>query len=426
MAAIFFAGILYGVWAFYKDWFPVPQIKNGRNAVQSLLSAGEPPWYLTLPGGRPQINRHDPSQTAAGLVLVAGLKDGPRNFIRVVDREGNIIHEWVPDWFEIWGDKGDFPDFVRPKSQPGAIIHGVAMASNGDVVLNFEYLSTIRLTPCGDVRWKLDNRAHHSLFIDGKENIWVSAEHTNPSDGFVPQNHEEPFNSWTIQKISADGQILETVDILKVLVENDLLGLLNLHSQINEETAVSGDTLHLNDVEVIPEALASSLFSPGDIMVSLRNINTIFVMDPKTHRIKFRTTGEFLRQHDPDFIGNDRIILFDNRNLDPSSKPENLKSRIMEIDAVTRQVSFPFSGTGESEFYTNIMGKQQMLDNGNVLITSSKEGRVMELTPDGKLVWEYNNITENGHNGLISSADVLPENMNTGFFRDLAEDCPKN
>ena len=69
-----------------------------------------------------------------------------------------------------------------------------------------------------------------------------------------------------------------------------------------EITDVSGDTLHMNDVETFPGYKEEGAFAAGDIMVSLRNINAIVIFSEKDEKVKYACVGEFVRQHDPDFI----------------------------------------------------------------------------------------------------------------------------
>jgi hypothetical protein len=75
-------------------------------------------------------------------------------------------------------------------------------------------------------------------------------------------------------------------------------------------------------------------------------------------------TGPFLRQHDPDFLPNGHILLFDNRKGGPGR--EFGFSRILEIDPATRRVVWSYVGSGQEPFYTDARGKQQPLPNGNV------------------------------------------------------------
>jgi Arylsulfotransferase (ASST) len=74
-------------------------------------------------------------------------------------------------------------------------------------------------------------------------------------------------------------------------------------------------------------------------------------------------------------------------------QPYKNASRILEIDPVTQQVVWRYSGGEEEEFFSEIRGKEQVLPTGNVLITEPQEGRVLEVTRDATLeiVWEYYN-----------------------------------
>ena len=47
-------------------------------------------------------------------------------------------------------------------------------------------------------------------------------------------------------------------------------------------------------------------------MISLRNVSTVLVFDPDDLKIRYSITGRFVRQHDPDFVDNNTISVFDN------------------------------------------------------------------------------------------------------------------
>lgn len=61
------------------------------------------------------------------------------------------------------------------------------------------------------------------------------------------------------------------------------------------------------------------------------------------------------------------------------------------------------------------MGKHERLPNGNWLIASAMEGRVIEATPAGKVVREFNNIIDANFNSVISSALFVPD----GYLKSL-------
>ena len=70
---------------------------------------------------------------------------------------------------------------------------------------------------------------------------------------------------------------MPVVDLLR---DNGLSGLLYMSAIKQRDTSVTGDTLHLNNVEPFPAAMQPGVFAPGDLLVSLRNIDTC----PGLHR----------------------------------------------------------------------------------------------------------------------------------------------
>jgi hypothetical protein len=64
-------------------------------------------------------------------------------------------------------------------------------------------------------------------------------------------------------------------------------------------------------------------------------------------------------------------------------------SRVLEIDPVKMELVWSYA-PGAAFYGTNISGAQR-LPNGNTLITEGPGGRVFEVTPQRKIVWEYIN-----------------------------------
>src|SRR5690625_4852079 len=55
-----------------------------------------------------------------------------------------------------------------------------------------------------------------------------------------------------------------------------------------------------------------------------------------------------------------------------------------------------YGGTSEQPLDSAIRAEQQRLDNGNTLIVESNGGRILEVTPDGEIVWEFINPARSG------------------------------
>jgi hypothetical protein len=221
--------------------------------------------------------------------------------------------------------------------------------------------------------------------------------------------------------VSPEGEIIQEISVMDLLKNNDLNGLLYMGTLNNMSTEVRGDTLHLNDVEVFPSSMEPGIFEVGDIMISLRNINTILVFRPDNKKIKFLSTGGFVRQHDPDFLDGNTISVFDNNNIGPNSNGH--QSRILILSAIENKSFVYYSGNKDHRFYTNIMGKHQWLPNGNLLISEPRNGRAFEINKDGKIVWQFFNEVEPGIVGLMEEVERLPFKYTGLFSKERTKNC---
>jgi hypothetical protein len=280
-----------------------------------------------------------------------------------------------------------------------------------------------RLDPCGEVVWKLPYMTHHSVFVSDDGNLWVPglryhAEPVSSLPGIVP-----PFLEDMILEVSPHGRLLREISLLELFYANELEALLFANGLDTFDDATHRDFLHLNDIEILSmsDAAAFPLFDAGDIMVSLRELNLIMVIDPATEEVRWTQTGPWIRQHDPDFLPDGRIMVFDNRRDDRDGRIFG-GSRILTIDPVTREVQTVYEGSDEAPFFSNEQGKQQPLANGNVLIAETLRGRVFEVTPGDRIVWSYISRYDDDHVTQISDAERYPEDYANFGSDECAED----
>jgi len=68
-------------------------------------------------------------------------------------------------------------------------------------------------------------------------------------------------------------------------------------------------------------------------------------------------------------------------------------SRVLEIDPITKQIIWQYSARSsqiaEWRFYSPFAGSAQRLPNGNTLIDEGAQGRAIQVTAEGEIVWEY-------------------------------------
>lgn len=395
-----------GVAVLQYRFFPYRFVHRTLEIAEEVLDPGaNDNWYRSAPvsaGPNPRTT----GAAADGVNLISALGSDHQLVIQLTSMDGKLINRWDADWFRVWPDSVHLTEKERPKQRPGTDVHGMALLRDGSIVYNYSSLGMVRLDVCGRVLWRLAYRTHHSIEVDEDGVLWVPGElHRDRELPGFP-NLKPPFREETLLRVSQDGKILEEISVLSLLKENGLAGLLHLTTSAGLSTAVSGDFLHANDVEPFPRNMTPGAFRPGDVLVSIRNTGTVLVFEHQSHKIKYVTIGHTTRQHDPDFVDGDTIAVFDNNNTGPESAGQN--SRIVLFSPLRPEPRVYFQGPPGRRFYTDVLGKEQWLANGDLLLTSARQGWAFELDPHGQIVWEYLNLTKPGEVGLLSELRRLP------------------
>ena len=399
VASIVCFSFIYGVFVARYRVFPYKLFALAKSMVREYIYKDRIMFYFLKSNYPHRSAIYNSGQAYEGLNLVTSIRADEKISAKIMDLDGKIIHEWIVDWFKIWPDAKHVPDTLLPKSRPGTAIHGAVIMENGDLVFNFEYLSLVRIDIQGKVVWRLPYQTHHSVSKDDDGNLWVCGRkmHRVPDARFP--GYSPPFYEETILKVSPEGKIMQEWSVQELLSKNGFVGLLYL---------IKGkDVLHLNDVEPFPATLKEGFFKKGDVLVSLRNVNTVFVFNQESQEIKFIVTGKFVWQHDPDFIDGNSFSVFDN-NFVTSNKDACYQSRILIVSAPENTVKVFFEGGSKTPFYTSTRGKHMWLPNGNLLVTEPNQGRAFEINQRGEIIWEYINYVGDGKVGVVQEVQRLP------------------
>lgn len=325
-----------------------------------------------------------PKEMASGLTTVTSwwkTPEGPKVGMKLIDGEGRVLHEWLADRGEVFGDA-----FQR-KDPTSTDVQGSLLLPGGDVVINLEYVGAARLNSCGKILWTQTEGNHHSIAQGEDGSFWmpgVSEEQRTGSDKY-PNGYTGLGPVWIdrILHVSEEGRILDDINVLDLLYENGLDRFIFQHRK------KSGDITHMNDVEPLSSSLSDEypLFNTGDLLISLRNINIVFVIGPESKKVKWYSRDPFILQHDPDFIGDGWIGVFDNNRGKGSATGEG--SRIIALQPHTDSSYTLFRPDLVDRFYTAHRGKWQMLENGNMLLSEEEAGRALEVSAEGRAVWEW-------------------------------------
>ncbi|MGL4279410.1 MAG: arylsulfotransferase family protein, partial [Albidovulum sp.] len=290
-----------------------------RSDWQNLLPGGEPVHFLQparLPGDGVTINtRPDDGK----LIMIAGYFDDD-NQVRLIRRDGTVVAKWPVRMLDL------FPDlsFTRlpPATNHNIDIHGALINPDGSLVFNFDYGGTTKLSRCGDVLWTLPAETHHSVERSEKGGYWIPTRgYIDPPDYgvFYPLTHPTKkvgfFLYDKIAKVSEDGKILSEKSVPEILFDNGLAPVLTaIGSSYTHSSTPTAELTHVNKIAELPAAYAAQFpqFEAGDLMLSLRTHNLIFVVDPDTWKVKWHSTGPWVRQHDPEFAPDGTILVFNN------------------------------------------------------------------------------------------------------------------
>lgn len=233
--------------------------------------------------------------------------------------------------------------------------------------------------------------------------------------------------------------------------------------------SIVGDWLHVNSMSVVgPNKwydAGDERFHPDNIIWDAREANIIAITSKKTGKIvwqlgpeydstpELRELGWIIGQHHAHIIpkgvpGAGNLLVFDNGGSAGYGLPnpgaptgiDNAKrdySRVLEIDPTTLKIIWQYTPSEAGYiipvtsygFYSPLISSAQRLPNGNTLICEGCGGRLIEVTVDHEIVWEY--IAPYYGTGLMSEEGQMGKNEDKGCntvyraYRVPYEYCPK-
>lgn len=192
-----------------------------------------------------------------------------------------------------------------------------------------------------------------------------------------------------------------------------------------------GDWMHINSMSVLgPNRwydAGDERFHPENIIWDARETNIIAIISKKTGNIvwqvgpyyntspELKKLGWIIGQHHAHMIphglpGAGNILVFDNGGWagygapNPSAPTGRMNawrdySRVLEIDPITLEIVWQYTPKEAGfvipldayRFYSPFISAAQRLPNGNTLITEGSDGRLIEVTPEHEIVWEFIN-----------------------------------
>jgi hypothetical protein len=330
-----------------------------------------------------QAGLWDPERAYNGYTLYQGLVEDK---VLLLDMDGRVVHEWAPAGYKTTYYATPLPNghiltlARRTKDSP---------AYDGVVELDWE----------GRVVWEYFNpdkmQAHHAYerLPNGDTLILLQELHEDWSISSASLKDDR------IMEVDPDGHAVwdwRTADHFQEF------GFSPEAIQTIQEKG--GDWVHTNSIRTLPAtdlAQFDPAFREGNILVSQRQTNIVFIIDKATGIVVWKVGPQdnlTVGQHDPkllpsDLPGGGNLLVFDNGGAAGYPQQSRDYSRILEIDPRGPNVVWEYESVNPDDpsqnFYSAFISSAQRLPNGNTMICEGMKGRLFEVTPEGAIVWEH-------------------------------------
>ena len=338
---------------------------------------------------------HKPERVEPGLTLLCS---GHDTSVFLIDVEGTVVHQWHLIFDEVFPDPLEF----EANEVHATFVRRAWPYPNGDLLAIFEYTGITRVDASGKPLWALANQSHHDFKILEDGTI-VTLDLARRSQDWVRKRYGSKryingFADSHVLFLSPEGELQRKVSILEAFHRSRFAGLLSTFRPEVE------DVFHANSVDVLSEdhAEAFPIFSAGDILISLRNVSALIVIDGESEEVKWISSGLTVVQHQASFLPTGSILVLDNAGGNQKRPFRVDRSRVVEIAPVTQEIVWRYPLLGQKvDFFTGMLGYAERLPGGNTLITESMQGRAIEVSPKGELLWEYLSPYRDGENDKL-------------------------
>lgn len=397
----------YGFAASQFRFFPYGWIRGAHLALSALIGSNTPAEVNGLVEYRMNVSKstvvpHSGHSPGGLLLMCAGnnaLKEQyPEGVLAwILNRNGEVVHVWkvVPG---LWTD---LTRVTRVPGISGAINPvGLHLFDNGDLLATFHGFNTFpfavgiaRVDREGKLLWKKELLTHHSFSVAADGRIFVPALEVN--DAPIPigktnsriESESGKVYHDLIMVLDANGNEMKRISIKDALFDSGWHGHL---LRFNQQTVVTDDPFHLNDVQLVGEhAIELPGIACDDLLVSLRNINTLGILDPLTAKFKWISSGATVGQHSPRIVGGGVVVL---DNLGGEQRLGG--TQLVKIDFRTGLPStlFPRSVADMPDLCRTVnSGHLEISADGRyALMTLTHQGAAWEIDLEsGQVVWEY-------------------------------------
>ena len=388
-AAFAFLLLLAGMLIARYWWFPYPLVDQAILAARAVAiqvglksdveigNDGRDGERFDDQGG---VSHYDAGLSAGGFtVYVSGFAESAY----LMNMDGRIVHTWsLP------------ADVLRQRFGADVVSddsfgwRSTYLYPNGDLLAVLQRhnhspygFALVKLDKDSRLLWANFGNAHHDVAVGEDGLIYTIGQDIRQDKVVGLGSLRPPFLEDFVLVISKDGKTVRRLSVMEAFVGTPFASSVKQLARVRDW---KGDYFHTNGIEPYDSRNRIPVIHERQVLVSIRNMDALVTIDLDTAKVTWLLNGTWVRQHDPDILAG-RIMLFDNRG----DFARGSRSRVLEFDPLTQEVTWQASVGEGYDLYSGWGASQQVLDNGNVFITETAPGRLLELTRDGRLAWMY-------------------------------------
>jgi hypothetical protein len=322
--------------------------------------------------------------------------------VKLIDMNGRVAHDWTleTDVTHCGTDR------ARLLEDGHVLVSRGGMHSEDGMLEELEWEGRVawRYIPEGSIPHTRYLGPHHDVFRKANGNTLLICRQAVPEPCLArvrdPDWQGQAIYGDTILEVDRSGQTVWEWQSHEHLDLNHRRLLASPDWPPGPLNSTVLDWTHVNTVRPLPENrwfdAGDARFRPGNVLISPRQLDTVYLIDRETHEIVWQYSGDYFGglsgQHEPymiekGFPGAGNILIFDNGASPWNDLGHAGASYVLEVDPTTKQVVWVYDRW--QQFHSSYTSSAQRLANGNTLICESVSKRVFEVTHKGETVWEY-------------------------------------
>jgi hypothetical protein len=340
-----------------------------------------------------------PDKTFDGFTLYAYTSSNSTQAF-LVNMRREVVHQWEVEFSKVWPK----PTHLQASIHNSKVAFlGCYLYPNGELLATFygdenpaNGYGLAKLDKNSKVLWAYSRNVHHDVDVAADGTIYALKHELVAEKQQGLEGIPSPLLLDYLVVLSSDGkEIMEPISILQAFRDSPFSLLVQsakskshasrapaATADGDDKPAPPGDIFHANSVKVLSPKLARQfpLFKPGQVLLSLREIDAIAVLDVEKRAIVWAACGPWQGQHDAQFLDNGHLLVYDNLGMGDHS-------RVLEYDPPSQSFPWSYEGENREPFLSKQRGLCQRLPNGNTLVVNSKDKEILEVTAGKQVVW---------------------------------------